>query len=86
MTQSKKDLIKMIVWVSICMLAILAIATYSHCTHQDEKESTECQVNEARMKAKSTPPTGCHCRKHPLVRKNRTTARKEASNEHQRQH
>ena len=46
MTQSKKDLIKMIVWVSICMLAILAIATYSHCTHQEEKEK---QLNEATL-------------------------------------
>lgn len=46
MTQSKKDLIKMIVWVSICMLAIFAIATYSHCTHQEEKEK---QLNEATL-------------------------------------
>ena len=46
MTQSKKDLIKMIVWVTICMLAVIAIATYSHCSHSEEKEK---QQNEATL-------------------------------------
>ena len=46
MTQQKKDLIKMIVWVSICISLMLGLWIYSHCTHQEEKEK---QLNEATL-------------------------------------
>lgn len=38
MNRQKRDLIKMIVWVSICMSLIVGIAIYSNCTHTEEKE------------------------------------------------
>ena len=55
MTQQKKDLIKMIVWVSICISLMLGLWIYSHCTHQEEKEK---QLNEATL---VTPEDSVHC-------------------------
>ena len=52
MTQQKKDLIKMIVWVFICISLMLGLWIYSTCTHQEEKESAEYNVSDARTKAK----------------------------------
>lgn len=52
MNKQKSDLIKMIVWVSICVALMLGLWMYSMCTHQEEKDSKTYNVNEARMKAK----------------------------------
>ena len=41
MNRQKRDLIKMIVWISICMSLIVGIAIYSNCTHTEEKESQQ---------------------------------------------